>query len=133
MRISGWVVPVLVALAALIGIGGARVLAAPSLTRDFPGAAPADPETVLFVVSGLKCVDTARILGGQFEDQPGVRRFVAYASRNQAWVTYDAAVTDPRAIRAAIEAAVVDTATGQITFHQFEVVSIDGRRLQAIR
>jgi hypothetical protein len=126
MRVSGWVVPALVALAAVLGIGGARFLAAPSFTRDYASAGGARVETVRFVVRGLKCVDTARQVAGQFADEPGVLRCVAYASRNEARVTYDAAVTSPQALRAAIEGPVVDEVSGQIFFHRFEVVSLDG-------
>jgi hypothetical protein len=130
MRVSLWVVPVLVILAAVLGIGGARFLAAPSFTRDYASAVGARVETVSFVVRGLKCVDTARQVAGQFADEPGVLRCVAYASRNEARVTYDAAVTGPQALRAAIEGPVVDEASGQIRFHQFEVRSIDGAEIR---
>jgi hypothetical protein len=126
MRVSPWVVPVLVTLAAVLGIGGARIFAAPSFTRDYAAAGGARVETVRFVVSGLKCVDTARQVAEQFADEPGVLRCVAYASRNEAQVTYDADVTDPQALRAAIEGPVVDVASGQIRFHQFEVRSMNG-------
>jgi hypothetical protein len=129
VRVSGWVVPVLVVLAALAGIGGARFLAAPSYVRDY-AAASGHPETVRFVVRGLRCVDTAEQLGGQMEDAPGVLRYVAYASRNEAHVTYDGAATGPDAIRAAIEGPLVDTESGEITFRAFEVVSIGGRRMR---
>jgi len=126
MRVSPWAVPVLVIAAAVLGIGGARFLAAPSFTRDYAAAGGARVETVRFVVRGLKCVDTAKQLAGQFADEPGVLRCVAYASRKEAQVTYDAAVTGPQALRAAIEGPVVDEASGQIRFHQFEVRSMDG-------
>lgn len=129
MRISGWAVPVLVALAALLGIGGARWFSAPSYTRDF-GAPAGRPEAIRLVVRGLRCVDTARTLGGQLEEEPGIVRVVAYASRNEAQVTYDPAVTGPEAIRAAIEGPVVDEETGEIVFHAFEVVSVDGRAMR---
>ena len=72
-------------------------------------------------------MDTARALGGQLEAEPGVLRYVAYASRNEAQVTYDSAATDPAAIRAAIEGPVVDAEDGEIVFDQFEVLTIDGR------
>jgi hypothetical protein len=127
MRISGWAVPLLVALAALLGIGGARRLATPSYSRDFAAISPGRTETVRLVVRGLRCTDTARMLGEQLAAEPGILRYVAYASRNEAQVTYDGAVTGPPAIRAAIEAPAVDAASGEITFHAFEVVSIDGR------
>jgi hypothetical protein len=130
VRVSPWIVPALLILAAALGLGGARHLAAPSFTRDYAAAGGARVETVRFVVGGLKCVDTARQLAEQFADEPGVLRCVAYASRNEAQVTYDAAVTDPQALRAAIEGPLVDEASGQILFHQFEVVSLDGDRIQ---
>jgi copper chaperone CopZ len=130
VRISHWALPILVLLAAALGIGGARLLAAPSFTRDFAAASPRRVETVRFVVRGLRCVDTARRVAAQLEDVPGVLRCVAYAARNEAQVTYDAAVTDPRALRAAIEGPVVDEASGQILFHQFEVLSLDGASIR---
>jgi hypothetical protein len=126
MKVSAWIVPVLVTLAAVLGIGGARFLAAPSFTRDYAAVGGARVETVRFIVRGLKCVDTARQVAGQFADEPGVLRYVAYASRHEAQVTYDAAVTSPQALRAAIEGPVVDEASGQIWFHQFEVRSMNG-------
>ena len=130
MRVSPWVVPVLVILATVLGIGGARLLAAPSFTQDYAAAGGARVETVRFVVQGLQCVDTARQLAGQFADEPGVLRYVAYASRHEARVSYDAAVTGPQALRAAIEGPVVDEASGQIRFHQFEVRSMDGAKIR---
>jgi copper chaperone CopZ len=130
MRVPGWLVPVLVLLATLAGIGGARFLAAPSYTRDFAAAVTGRPETVRLVVRGLRCVDTARRLGGQLEEVPGVLRYVAYASRNEAHVTFDGAATGPAALREAIEAPVVDPESGDIEFGVFAVVSVDGRRMR---
>lgn len=129
MRVTGWLVPVLVALAAAAGIGGARFLAAPSYSRDY-AVATGRPETIRLVVRGLRCVDTAERLGGQFEDVPGVLRYVAYASRNEAHVTYDGGVTGPDAVRAAIEGPVVDPESGEVEFGAFEVISMDGRRMR---
>jgi len=125
MKVSAWIVPFLIALAAGGGIGGARIFAAPSFSRDFgPAEAGGRPESVRMVVRGLKCVDTARTLAGQFEGVPGVIRYVAYASRNEARVTYDGAVTGPQALEEAVEGPVFVPGTGEILFHQFEVVSI---------
>ena len=129
MRVSGWLVPVLVARATGAGLVGARFLAAPSYSRDY-AAVTGRPETVRLVVRGLRCVDTAERLGGQFEDVPGILRYVAYASRNEARVTYDGAVTGPDAVRAAIEGPVVDPDSGEVEFGVFEVVSVDGRRMR---
>jgi hypothetical protein len=128
MKASPWAVPALVILAAVGGIGGARLFAAPSVTRDFSASA-GRPETVRFVVEGLKCVDTAERLASQLEGRPGVMRFVAYASRNEARISYDAAVTGPEALRVAMEGPVFIRDTGEILFNQYKVVSIDGRKI----
>lgn len=126
MKLTPWVVPLLVVLAAAGGIVGARYLAAPSFARDYAPAAGARVATARFVVRGLKCVGTAQRLAGQFADEPGVLRCEAFASRHEARVTYDAAVTGPEALRAAIEGPSVDEASGEVRFHQFEVLSLDG-------
>ncbi len=131
MKVSGWIVPILVLAAAGAGIGGARLFAAPSYSIDFATSAPAGrPETARLVIRGLRCVDTARTAARQLEETPGVFRFVAYASRNEAQVTYDAAAVDPAALAEAIEGPVFDDQTGQILFHQFEVVSINGNKIR---
>lgn len=131
MKVSGWMVPLLVLAAAGAGIGGARLFAAPSYAVDFAAASPAvRPETARLVIRGLRCVDTARTVAGQLEEVPGVLRFVAYASRNEAQVTFDAAVLDPTALTEAIEGPVFEEQTGRILFHQYEVVSIDGNKIR---
>lgn len=129
MTATRWIVPALVVLAAAAGIGGARVFSAPSVTREFAASAER-LHTVRFIVQGLKCVDTAERVASQLEDEPGVVRYAAYASRNEARVTYDAAVTGPEALREAIEGPVIIRRTGEILFNQFKVVSIDGRKIR---
>ncbi len=126
MKVSRWIVPCLVVLAAAIGIGGARLFAAPSFTRDFGATIAGRPETLRMTVRGLKCVDTARSVARQLEEVPGVLRYVAYASRNEAQVTYDPAVTGPDAIEKAIEGPIFVPETGEILFHTYEVISTRG-------
>jgi copper chaperone CopZ len=131
VRVSGWVVPILIVLAAAAGVGGARLFAAPSYERVFERNVKAvRPETARFVIRGLRCVDTARTVANQIGENPGVLRYVAYASRNEAQVTFDAATVDPSVIKEAIEGPVFDEQTGQILFHQYEVVSIDGNKIR---
>jgi hypothetical protein len=131
MKISPWVVPLLVAVTASAGILGARLFAAPSFERDFvTEGSPVRPETARFVIQGLRCVDTARTAARQLEETPGVLRFVAFASRNEAQVTYDAAVVDPSGLAEAIEGPVFDGQTGRILFHQYEVVSVNGNKIR---
>jgi copper chaperone CopZ len=125
MKIPRWIVPMLVLVAAGAGIGGARLFAAPSFTKEFSAlGATARPATVRMTVRGLKCVDTARSVAGQLDGVPGVIRYVAHASRNEAQVTYDPARTSPEAIAEAIEGPVFVPETGEILFHQYEVLSI---------
>jgi hypothetical protein len=145
MKVPRWIVPLLVLVAAAAGIGGARLFAAPSFTRDFgaseasvlPGAsarpgtaarpaASVHPETVRMTVRGLKCVDTARAVAGQLEGIPGILRYAAYASRNEAQITYDPERISSQAIAEAIEGPVFVPGTGEILFHQYEVLSIRG-------
>jgi copper chaperone CopZ len=123
-------VPLLVLLTASLGIRGASLFAAPSFAKDFAAVSGRPVQTVRFTIRGLRCVDTAQRVAGQLEDVPGVLRYVARAARSEAQVTYDPIVTDPQALRAAIEGPIIDAASGRILFHQFEVVSMEGVRIR---
>lgn len=127
MKAPRWIVPVLVVLAAAGGIWGSRIFSAPSFVRDFSSPA-GRPQTVRLTIQGLKCVDTAARLAGQLEEEPGVIRYAAYASRNEAQITYDGGLTNPEALRETIEGPVIVKETGEILFNQYEVLSIDGRK-----
>ena len=126
MRMPKWVVPTLVILCAVLGIGGARLLTVPSVVREFPAAPVAHPRTTVLVVSGVKCVDTAERAANQLKDLPGVLRFAAYASRNRVEVTFDPARVGVQAIREAIEGPVYDEGTQETQFHVFQVLEVDG-------
>ena len=132
MKVSGWVVPALVVISAAIGVGGSRLLAAPSLVHEY-AAAPSsghDLQTARFVVKGVRCVDTAASAARQIDGEPGVIRLTAWAARAQLEVAFDPAATDVEAIREAIEAPVFDAATGEITFGVYVVREIDGVKVQ---
>ena len=84
------IVPVLVVLLAIAGLGGAKLMAIPSLEIEFSSAgAGASLSEVTLLVDGVKCVDTARQAASTLEELPGVTRFVAYASRNRVQLTSD--------------------------------------------
>lgn len=130
MKVPPFIVPLLVVAAAAGGVWGGRLFTVPSFTRDYPAAAAAArPTRVVLIVSGLKCVDTAQRLAGQFEGISGVRQVVLFASRNRAEVEFDAALTDVAALRQAVEGPVHDPETDSYLFNQFRVVSVeeDGR------
>lgn len=128
MRIGwGWV-PACVVLAAALGVAAARFAVVPSFEREFEPAAGADLRRAVLIVKGIKCVDTAARAAAQLEGVPGVKRVVAYASQHRADISYDPAKATPAALVDAIEGPVYDRETGLITFHDFEVVEVDGRR-----
>jgi hypothetical protein len=120
-------VPALVAVLAMTGIGGARLFAAPSVVRDF-GAAPPGAATrqVVFIVQGVRCVDTAERAARQLAEAPGVIRFTAWAARARVEVTYDPAVTTASALQEALEGPVYDEQTGEFLFGVFAVREMQG-------
>lgn len=127
MRVPHWVVPALVVLSAVAGVGGARLFAVPSVVVDLgPEKVGAAPRTTVFVVDGVKCVDTAERAAGQLEGMAGVVRFVAYASRNRVEITFDPSATGVSQLREALEGPVLDKPSGEYHFHVYKVVEIDG-------
>jgi hypothetical protein len=126
MKAPQWVVPALVVLFAVLGIGGARLLDIPSVVRDFAPAGSGPLRTTLLVVDGVKCVDTAERAANQFKEMPGVVRLVAYASRNRVEVTFRPGVTDVTKIKDAIEGPVYDETSKEYLFGVYRVVEVDG-------
>jgi len=130
MKLPMGIVPVLIVLSVLAGLGMARLFAIPSVTLEFPASGDSGHsssiQTTVFLVDGLQCVKSARMAGSTLEDIPGVLLFVAYASRNRAEITFDAAVTDPQAIREAMEGPAYEEETGQFLFNMYKVLEIDG-------
>lgn len=132
MRVPFFIVPILIVVLTVAGVAGGRLVAFPSVTVDYPQRVttpPAHLKTSVFVVDGVRCVDTARRAATTLEEVPGVVRFVAYASRNQVEITYDPSRTHVEVLREAIEGPVYNEKTGEILFHLFSVVEVDGVRL----
>jgi len=127
MRVPHWIVPALVVVAAVAGVGGARLFAAPSVVRDFGRAAPdATLRRAVFIVEGVRCVDTAERAAKQLADVPGVIRFTAWAARARVEVTYDPAATTTSALQEALEGPVYNETTGEFLFGVFAVREIEG-------
>jgi hypothetical protein len=126
MKTPLWVVPALVVLFAALGIGGARLIAIPSVVKDYAPLGPGLLRTTTMVVNGVKCVDTAERAANQFNGMPGVVRLVAYASRNRVEVTFRPEVTDVTKIKDAIEGPVYDEASKEYLFGVYKVVEVDG-------
>lgn len=131
MKVPAWIVPALVIAAAGLGVGGSRLLAAPSVVHEY-AATPSPGEaarTATFVVQGVRCVDTAERAARQLDGEPGVIRLAAWASQARLMVTFDPSTTGADAIRDALEAPVYDESTGEFVFGVYTVREIDGVRV----
>jgi hypothetical protein len=132
MRAPAWIVPALVVAAAVLGVGGARLFAAPSLVLDYAAPPPDGPtHAASFLVEGVRCVDTAARAARQLDDEPGVIRLTAWAPRAKLEVTFDPAVTSAAALRDAIEGPVYDESAGEFRFGVYVVREIDGVKVEA--
>jgi len=122
-----WAVPALVVAAVAGGVLAGNLFAVPSFAREYDVAENAGrPAEVRFVVRGVRCVDTAKLAATVFDGAPGVVSFVAYASRSEVLVTYDASRTDVQTLIRRIQGPVYMEQNGEFVFNVFEVVSIDG-------
>lgn len=131
MKAPAWLVPVLVVLFATAGVAGSRLAVAPSLVEVFAPADPGgDPRRSVYIVRGVMCVDTADMAAKQLAGLDGVQRLEAYASRARLEVTYDPARIDAAALREAFEGPVRDEKTGEYLFGLFEVIEMDGVKIE---
>ena len=129
MRTPQWVVPALVALCAGLGLGAGKLVAVPSLVQELAPAGRNPLRTTVFIVDGVRCVDTAAGAARQLAGVPGAVRFMAYAARNRVEIRYDPALTSPDALREALEGPVYDEASGEYYFRVYGVVEMDGVRV----
>lgn len=127
VKVPAWVVPALVVACAAAGVGSARLFAAPSVVRNYaPIPSGISSRTAVFVVEGVRCVDTAEAAARQLVDVPGVFRLTAWASRAKVEVVFDPAAVNPAALAEAIEGPVLDEATGEFRFGVYSVREVDG-------
>jgi copper chaperone CopZ len=124
MRVPPWIVPLLVLLLALLGLGGSKLFAIPSVEIDF---AAGQGRTVEMLVGGVKCVDTAQRAASALEDLPGIYRYVAFASRNRVEITYDPKRVAVEQLREALEGPIYNEDSGEFLFNVYEVIEIDGK------
>lgn len=130
VKVPAWVVPALVVACAAAGVGSARLFAAPSVVRDYaPVPTGISSRTAVFVVEGVRCVDTAEAVARQLVDVPGAFRLTAWASRAKVEVVFDPAAVSPAALAEALEGPVLDEATGEYRFGVYAVREIDGVRV----
>ena len=134
MRAPAWVIPLLVVVFSAGGVAGSRLLVAPSLVREYAAAGAPDGaaalRTSVLVVKGVKCVDTAERAARQLDGLAGVRRLEAFASRARLEITFDPTLVDAATLREALEAPVHEPATGEYLFGLYEVIEMDGVKME---
>jgi len=132
MRVSPWIVPVMILVLTILGLLGAKLLVFPSVEVTFPGGdAPlaGRSQTSVFLVDGVKCVDTIMPVIQSLQDLPGIIRGVGYASTSRIEVTFDSGRTDCEAIRKCMDGPVFDEENGIFLFGIYRVLEIDGERV----
>jgi hypothetical protein len=127
MKAHPSIIPIFIVLCTLGGISASGLFSIPSFSIEFPhaGFSPENLRTSKFLIEGLRCVDTATRAASTLKESPGVIRFVAFASRNTAEITYDPRLTNPDRMREMIEEPFFDKDTGEFIFNVFKIIEID--------
>ena len=121
-------VPALVVLLVAGGLWGGSIYAIPSFSQEYAKADSAgELRSVRLLVKGVKCVDTAKLAATVFEGMGGIVRFIAYASRNEVVIDYDASLTTIEAIVKTMNGPVYIKSSGEFVFHIYKVLQIDGK------
>jgi hypothetical protein len=114
MRVPPLSIPALVATALVAGYVSRTTFTQPTSRVDYE---PGPGQEAVFVVDGLRCKGTAMYLTSFYEDVPGIRSIVTYASERKAVFTYDPAQLSPDRIRAVMEAPIpMDDGTSRQVF-----------------
>lgn len=132
MKVPFLVVPSSILAAAAAGLWSSFLFAIPSLTLDFPPpdhAVAPGLEQVSLLVEGVRCVDTAARAASTLEDLPGIRRFVAYASRARVEVQFDPQRVSRPEIVEALEGPVLMEPDGEYRFGVYRVLEVDGAKM----
>ena len=119
-----WIIPLIVALLAVSGVLGARLISIPTLTFTYDEGYEGESSRATFTVSGVRCYGTADYLREHIESVPGLIALEAYAGKQRIIVDYDGEKTGAEDIIRAIEAP-VETKSGPRSF--YEVLSWEGR------
>lgn len=132
MRMPVQIIPLLIVTVTLLGLSGTNLFRIPSAEVAFmeiPGGV--EPVRAVFIVNGVTCRDMALSAIGILAGKPGIYKVEAYASHNRIDVIYNADVAEPAAIGKALEDPVFVKETGEFIFDRFEVLEINGKRIEA--
>ncbi len=130
-KLSGWLVPALIIGMTGVGIVGADLIKIPSITRSYSKTdinAPSVRKTV-FVVDGVRCVDTARVAAEQLKEVKGTIELTAYAASGRLEIIFDSLITDIPSLQKAIEDPLYDEIKDRYIFNRYKVIDIDGRSI----
>jgi hypothetical protein len=86
MKISKYIIPLLVILTIIGGFNLRHLFALPTTSQIF---AEGDGETITCKVSGVKCRGTAGFFTSLYEETDGILSITTFAADNQAIIKYD--------------------------------------------
>ena len=119
-----YIIPVVIAALAALGVIGAGYISVPTLTHQFDPDHDGETETAVLIVEGVRCYGMADFLREHIETLPGLVSMVAYGGKHRVVIEYSPQVVDVEAIIAAIEEPV---ATDDGKMQYFDVVSREDR------
>ena len=126
MKVSPWIVPILIIVLTLAGLIAAKHFAIPSAEVEFSKApAGSHIQATIMVVDGVRCVDTALTAIKTLKNTPGIIKVTAYASHNRLEILFNPEYTNTDQIKEAIEGPIFDATAGEFLFNQYKVLKIN--------
>ena len=120
MQLPRCIIPTLVVAALTGGYALRSVFTQPTLTTTF---ADKPGERATFVVDGIRCRGTAKLLASLYEDTPGVFVIQTFATERKAVFTFDTNAITKARLQQIMEAPIefTDGTTGKV----FKCVSVE--------
>ncbi|MBD3331689.1 hypothetical protein GF356_02470 [candidate division GN15 bacterium] len=119
MRVSRFIIPVLVVVALLVGYSLRLAFTQPTTNISYArtGDTIENAQQATFIVEGVKCKGTASFFSSLYEDTPGVIAIETFASEHKAVFTYDPDVIGIEQIKSIMEAPIdFDDGTSEQVF-----------------
>lgn len=113
MRLSPWILPLLVSIALAGGYGLRTAFTQPTTLTGVQGI---DGTTCTAIVDGLKCKGTAEYFSSLYDRTSGVISIETFASEHKAVITYDPDLITRDSIKAIMEQTMTfdDGTTGRV-------------------
>jgi ferredoxin/copper chaperone CopZ len=131
VKVSQWLIPILIVMGTLAGVYGSRLIHIPSAEMVFNEEKSGTKiSRAVFIVDGVTCRDTALSVMNNLKTVEGVHSVVAYASHNRIDVAFDPEITAPVLIGQSMEDPVFIEDTGEFLFNIYRVVEINGEPVE---